>query len=174
MILDLIVYVIEDSNYSLDIHFLMESALWLNTIQTGIKFSNLTTLQTVILPEYRWLLKVCRFSMKKKRVIAKISIKQEFLLNLNKLIEGNDQQNIQEPPQAIGSSPQSLIVTFFLGRSPLSVSWDSINLTMSMPSKTWPNTTCLWSNHGVCQFVKSIDYIKTREHRQFKLNLRDK
>jgi len=53
MILDLIVYVIEDSNYSLDIHFLMESALWLNTIQTGIKFSNLTTLQTVILPEYR-------------------------------------------------------------------------------------------------------------------------
>lgn len=32
----------------------------------------------------------------------------------------------------------------------MSVSWDSINLTTSIPSKTCPNTTCLWSNHGVC------------------------
>ncbi|EMS62570.1 hypothetical protein CFC21_000100 [Triticum aestivum] len=43
------------------------------------------------------------------------------------------------------------MTTFFFGRSPLSVSDDSIVLTMSMPSRTWPKTTCLPSSHGVCK-----------------------
>jgi len=38
---------------------------------------------------------------------------------------------------------RSLITTFFQGGSPQSVSCGSINLAMSLPSKTWPNTTCL-------------------------------
>ena len=42
------------------------------------------------------------------------------------------------------------MTTFFFGRSPLSVSCDSISFTTSMPSRTWPNTTCLPSNQGVC------------------------
>lgn len=66
-------------------------------------------------------------------------------------IRGEDSSSNVIQIQTNGSSPQSLMTTFNLGRSPLSVSWDSISLTTSMPSITWPNTTWFLSNHGVCQ-----------------------
>lgn len=59
-------HLVEDSNNSLAIQFPMETALWLKKIpfKWGIKLSNPTTTQTIVLPEYMWLLKVCRFSVK--------------------------------------------------------------------------------------------------------------
>ena len=63
--------------------------------------------------------------------------------------------------QTTGSSPDSLMTTFFFGRSPLSVSESSIIRTTSMPSRTWPKTTCLPSSHDVCH--KSLRVVNILE-----------
>ena len=66
-------------------------------------------------------------------------------------------RTIPKNTQATGSSPESLITTFFFGRSPRSVSWDSISFTISIPSITCPKTTCLLSSHGVCNKTDDDD-----------------
>lgn len=51
----------------------------------------------------------------------------------------------------IYNSPESAMTHGILGLSFLSVSCSSIFVTISIPSNTWPNTTCFLSNHGVCK-----------------------
>jgi len=51
------------------------------------------------------------------------------------------------PSGGTSSSPLSAITTFFSGLSPGRVFTFSILVTMSMPSNTSPNTTCLPSSH---------------------------
>ena len=51
------------------------------------------------------------------------------------------------------ASPQLAITTGLVGRSLRSQGPRSMVLTSSMPSSTWPNTTCLPSSHGVATVV---------------------